>query len=117
MPTMPLPLLSRDAWRKILKVRSLQAPPQSSSSTERDQLKIASEEDGPPTNSDDRRDRMSARRQFLTYKPISHEALAAARVRPIEPLRWALTGRMRALAPTTAMRGRGLIQEQFRSGE
>jgi hypothetical protein len=49
-------------------------------------------------------------------KPISHEALAAARVRPIEPLRWALAGRMRALAPTTAMRGRGLIQEQFRSG-
>jgi hypothetical protein len=43
-------------------------------------------------------------------------ALAAARVRPIEPLRWALTGRMRALAPTTAMRGRRLIQEQSRSG-
>ena len=43
---------------------------------------------------------------------------AAARGRPVEPLRWSLPARFRALAPPAAMRGSGgCFQEQFRSKE
>ena len=43
-------------------------------------------------------------------------SVAGARNRPVEPLRKPLPARFRSLAPPPALRARGLIQEQARSG-